>query len=186
MSRVVYAFVDASNLWQAQKTKGTLLDMEKLVAYLKDRYKATEIKVYYYTAYPATGTREYDTSGKHRFFTMLSKKLGFVVRKKELKRIPSDSSLHADGFIEKGNMDVELTIDAVHTAKQYDTALLFTGDSDFLQLVKYLRAGGKKVYIFSSRNNISSELRTGADGYTDILSITEEIWGREMKFRGQK
>jgi uncharacterized LabA/DUF88 family protein len=59
-------------------------------------------------------------------------------------------------------------------------AVFFTGDSDFLALVTYLRNGGKKVYIFSSRNNISHELKTGADGYTDILTITTDIWGRAL------
>jgi len=186
MSRVVYVFIDASNLWEAQKAKGKLLDFEKLTEYLKSRYKAMEIKVHYYTAYPAAGTRSYDTSSKHGFYTYLKKGLGFVVRKKELKRIPSAESTHADGLIEKGNMDVEMTIDAVHTCNKYTTAILFTGDSDFLGLVRYLRARTKKVYIFSSQNNISSELRTGADGYTDILNITEDIWGNNVNYRNQR
>jgi hypothetical protein len=38
-------------------------------------------------------------------------------------------------------------------------------DSDFLALTTYLRRGKKKVYTFSSKNNVSLELRTGTDGY---------------------
>lgn len=186
MERVVHVYIDASNLWEAQKAKGKNFDFKKLTNYLKTRYKATEILMHYYTAYPAKGTRDYDTSGKHRFYTFLKKGLGFVVRKKELKRIPSESSTHADGLIEKGNMDVELTIDAVHNCNKFSTAIFFTGDSDFLGLVKYLRARNKKVYIFSSRNNISSELLTGADGYTDLLNITDDIWGNDISYRSQK
>lgn len=186
MSRRVGVFIDAANLWQAQKTKGRMLDFGQLVAYLKDRYKATAVQVYYYTAYPAEGTRDYDTSGKHKFYTFLKKKLGVVVRKKELKRIAVADSKFDDGFMEKGNMDVELAIDAVHCLQQYDTALLFTGDSDFLSLVKFIRARGKKVYIYSSRNNISSELRTGGDGYIDVLALEDGIWGREIGYRDQK
>ena len=186
MNKTVHVYIDASNLWEAQKAKGKNFDFAKLTAYLEDRYKATEILAHYYTAYPAEGTRDYDTSGKHRFYTFLKKGLGFVVRKKELKRIPSESSTHQDGLVEKGNMDVELTIDAVHNCSKYDTAILFTGDSDFLGLVKFIRARNKKVYIFSSRNNISNELRTGADGYTDLLSITDDIWGNDINFKNQK
>jgi hypothetical protein len=33
---------------------------------------------------------------------------------------------------------------------------------------------------------VSSELRTGADGYTDILSTGEDIWGNSLKHREQK
>ena len=83
-------------------------------------------------------------------------------------------------------MDVEMTIDVIHNIKKYDTAVLFTGDSDFLALVTYLRNRDRKVYIFSSKNNISKELRTGADGYFDVLNIEEDIWGRELQHRAEK
>ena len=186
VERKVYAFIDASNLWDAQKSRGRMLDFEKLVQNLKDRYKTSHVTVYYYTAYPAQETRAYDVSGRHKFYAFLKLGLSFIVRKKELKRILSEESRYGDGYVEKGNMDVELTIDAVHTVDNYDTALLFTGDSDFMALVRFIRARGKKVYVFSSRNSISSELRTGADGYVDLMTLENEVWGREMKFRDQK
>lgn len=85
-----------------------------------------------------------------------------------------------DSIQEKGNMDVEMTIDAVYHSTKYDTAVFFTGDSDFLALITHLRGEGKKVYIFSSKNNVSQELRTGGDGYFDVLGIQGDIWGREI------
>ena len=39
-------------------------------------------------------------------------------------------------FISKGNLDVELTIDAMHNKNSYDTFLLFSGDSDFEAQIK--------------------------------------------------
>lgn len=66
---------------------------------------------------------------------------------------------------------------------KYDIAVLFTGDSDFLALVTYLKNGGKKVFVFSSKNNVSQELRTGGDGYEDVLKIEGDIWGRDLKYR---
>ena len=162
-----------------------MFDFEKTVSYLKNKFEATEIKVFYYTAYPADGTRSYSIDGKHKFFTFLKKGLGFVVRKKELKRISIINEC-GESIEEKGNMDVELTIDAMYHFNKYDTAIFFTGDSDFLALVTHLRVGGKKVYIFSSRNNISQELRTGADGYFEIFEIKEDIWGKELKHREAK
>jgi uncharacterized LabA/DUF88 family protein len=181
-NNVVYVFIDASNVWQAQKAKGKLFNCEKLRNFLKNKFKCSSIKVFYYTAYPADGTRNYSMDGKHKFFTFLSKGLGFVVRKKELKRITVITDM-GQSVEEKGNMDVEMTIDVIHNIKKYDTAILFTGDSDFLALVTCLRNRERKVYIFSSKNNISQELRTGADGYFDVLSIEEDIWGKELKHR---
>lgn len=179
---VVYIFIDASNLWEAQKAKGRFFDYQKLTAFIKKTHTASAVQVFYYTAYPADGTRSYSTDGKHKFFTFLKKGLGFTVRKKELKRI-SVMTDAGEAIEEKGNMDVEMTIDAMHYKSQYDTAVFFTGDSDFLALVTYLRRGGKKVYAYSSRNNISEELRTGADGYTDVLRVEDDIWGRELQHR---
>lgn len=180
-----YVFIDASNLWQAQKVKGKMFDFVKLKNFLKTKFDASEIKIFYYTAYPANGTREYSLEGKHKFFTYLKKGLDFTVRKKELKRI---SVVGEDGesIEEKGNMDVELTIDAMHYIKNYNIAIMFTGDADFLALVTYLKNRGKKVYIFSSKNNVSQELRTGGDSYQDVLNLAEDIWGKELKHRAEK
>ena len=183
--KIVYVFIDASNLWEAQKVKGRFFDFEKLKFFLKNFYKAIEIKFFYYTAYPANGTRDYNLDGRHKFFTYLKKGLGFTVRKKELKRIPIHNDI-GDFIKEKGKMDVEMTIERREFKKEYKEAILFTGDSDFLALVNYLKNAGKKVYIYSSENNISGELRTGGDGYKDVLKIEEDIWGRELRHRDQK
>lgn len=177
---ITYVFIDASNLWQAQKAKGRMFDYEKLKAYLKSKFSATELEIFYYTAYPGEGTRDQGTEGKHRFYTYLKKGLGFTVRKKELKRIVIHTD-KGDVIQEKGNMDVEMTIDVIHHLKTYDVAVMFTGDSDFLALVSYVRNKGKKAYVFSSKNNISQELRTGADGYFDVLKIEDDIWGKSIR-----
>lgn len=179
----IYIFIDASNLWEAIKAKGKFLDFDKAIKHIKEKFNGTAIKAFYYTAYPAEGTRPYSLDEKHKFFTFLKKGLGFAVIKKELKRI-SVVNEGGESIEEKGNMDVEITIDALHHFKKYNTAMFFTGDSDFLALVNYLRNHGKKVFIFSSENNVSQELRTGADGYTDVLEI-EDIWGKELKYRAE-
>jgi uncharacterized LabA/DUF88 family protein len=176
---VVYVFIDASNVWEAQKAKGRFFDLQKLKKFLAKEYAAKELKIYYYTAFPAQGTREYSLDGRHKFYYVLEHVLGFVVRKKELKRIEVEE-YKGRKYREKGNMDVEMTIDVVQELKNFDVAVLFSGDCDFLALVNLVRSVGKKVYIYSSRNNISSELRTGADGYTDVLNIKADVWGKEI------
>ena len=180
---IIYVFIDASNLWEAQKAKGRFFDYEKLRKFIKEKFSGSAVNIFYHTAYPAEGTRNYSLDGRHKFYIFLKKGLGIIVRKKELKRI-SIITENGEGIEEKGNMDVEITIDALHNINRYDVAVLFSGDSDFLALVTYLRRAGKKVYIFSSKNNISEELRTGGDGYTDVLEdVKEDIWGRELRHR---
>jgi len=183
MENRIYVFIDAANLWEAFKAKGRFLDFDKTIKHIKEKFNGVSVKAFYYTAYPAEGTRIYSLDKKHKFFTFLKKGLGFEVIKKELKRI-SIVNEHGEAIEEKGNMDVEITIDALHHSSKYDTAVFFTGDSDFLALVTYLRNHRKKVFVFSSKNNVSQELRTGTDGYTDVLGI-EDIWGKELKHRAE-
>jgi len=185
-SDVIYAFIDASNLWEAQKAKGRFFNYENLTRFLMKKFNSGKIKVFYYAAYPADGTRDYSLDSKHKFFVFLKKGLGFAVIKKELKRIWIVGP-EGEAVIEKGNMDVEITIDALHHIQKYSIAVLFSGDADFLALVSHLRNHGKRVFIFSSRNNISQELRTGSDGYFDVLrDCGDDIWGKEIKRRTER
>jgi len=177
----VYVFIDASNVWNVVKSVKRFIDYSKLKNYFKKKFDANNIEVFYYDAYPKDGTRDYNLDGKHKFLTYLKKGLRFTVRKKELKRI-SITTENGEAILEKGNMDVEIAIDVVHNINKYDIAVLFSGDADFLALIKYTRSRGKKMYIYSSKDNISSELRTGGDGYFDLRGITE-LWGKELKRR---
>jgi uncharacterized LabA/DUF88 family protein len=182
-NNVIYVFIDASNVWNAVKSVKKFIEYKNLKNYFQNNFNAANVTIFYYDAYPKSGTRNYNLDGKHKFFTYLKKGLGFTVRKKELKRI---SVMSEDGevIIEKGNMDVEITIDALHNINKYDIAVLFSGDADFLALVNYLKNRGKKVYIFSSKDNISRELKTGGNGYFDLKDINE-IWGKDLKYRAE-
>ncbi len=187
-AKTLYVFIDSSNLWAVQKSKGKFFDYPLLVKFIQKKFNPSTIKIFYYAAYPAEGTRSYSLDGKHKFFTFLKKGLNFTVRKKELKRIKITHDDLGESTKEKGDMDVEITIDAVHYKTNYDTAIFFSGDSDFLALINYLKRSNKKIYVFSSKNNVSEELRTGADGYCDVLTIdetTDNIWGRDLQRRPQ-
>ncbi|MBL7156480.1 MAG: NYN domain-containing protein [Candidatus Pacebacteria bacterium] len=181
---IVYVFIDASNVWNAVKSVKKFIEYKKLKDYFRNNFNTSKVEIFYYDAYPKEGTRDYNLDGKHKFYTYLKKGLGFTVRKKELKRI-SIISESGESVIEKGNMDVEITIDALHNINKYDVAILFSGDADFLALVNYLKNHGKKVYIFSSKDNISHELKTGGNGYFDLKKINE-LWGKNLKHRAKE
>ena len=146
--------------------------------FIRDIFSDSYIHPFYYTAYPADNTRNYSLLAKHHFFIFFKKDLGFTVRKKLLKRI-SIEGLGGQVFKEKGNMDVELTIDAVSLADNFSDAVLFSGDSDFLSLVIYLKKKGKRVWVVSSKDSLSYELRKVANFYYDLLDI-DGIWGKNL------
>lgn len=82
-----YVFIDASNVWSVMKSVGKFIDYRKLKNYFKDNFGVKEVSIFYYDAFPKEGTRGYDTSLKHGFYTQLKKGFGFTVRKKKLKLV---------------------------------------------------------------------------------------------------
>ncbi|MBU1202696.1 NYN domain-containing protein [Patescibacteria group bacterium] len=192
-STKIAVFIDAGNLWEVYKKIGKMIEVNKLESFFKEKFSGDIFKIFYYVAYPEDGTRPQVQIDKiHKFLTYLKKGLEFEVIKKPLKTInlrDKKGELIYDqdtGEIktkEKGNLDVEFTIDVIKYSTAYDIAVFVTGDSDFLPLISYLRnLGGKakKVYIFSTEGCISNELRTGGDGYFDLKNCVE-IHGCDLK-----
>ena len=62
--------------------------------------------------------------------------------------------------------------------KEYDTAVIMSGDSDFVSLVNLLRDNGKKVIIISTRWHVAKDLIRAANYYVDIKKF-KGIWELE-------
>lgn len=145
----VAVFIDAANIYFSQKTLGWKVDFKKLLHYFQQGSK-TLFRVSYYGALNPENFKE------KRFHDFLEI-IGYRIRHKKIKFIkdPNDPKF---GGHHKGNVDVELTIDAVHLKDQYDTFILFSGDSDFEPLIKYLKFYKKRCIVISSKGHVSIEL----------------------------
>lgn len=155
-------FIDAANVIYSQRTLKWQIDFKKLMDYFKNNYKLDN--VYFYFAYLRTNKKQ------QGFFNKL-RQWGYKIRTKEVKLIKQ-----SDGTIlKKGNLDVELTIDAVKELRFYSTAILMSGDSDFHALVRYLQGKGKKVVVISSKGHVSFELLKAADRYINFNKLREFV-----------
>jgi len=114
----VYVFIDSSNIFYSQKTLGWRISYQKLKQYLEEECDLKKLFVY-------TGIFPDDKSQK-KFLDLLSI-LGYQVITKPVKKIITRSG----GFEYKANFDIEIAFDMVDNIDNYDTALLFSGDSDF-------------------------------------------------------
>jgi uncharacterized LabA/DUF88 family protein len=95
-----------------------------------------------------------------------ARKSGFRVVTKEVKLIPQyDEAGKFVGKFPKCNFDVEITMDLLTRIDEYDTVMLFSGDSDFGGLLKYLKSRGKKVVVVCTRNRMSIELEEVANKF---------------------
>jgi len=86
----------------------------------------------------------------------------------------------------KGNMDIELAVDAMEIAGTIDHMVLFSGDGDFRSLVEAVQRKGVRVTVISTISTqppmIADELRRQADIFTDIITLQSKI-GRDPSER---
>ena len=156
----VAVFIDAANIIHCHKDIGWKVDFKKLKKYFET--KCSLVAIYYYSAYLD------ESPTQQSFFEMLSRK-GYILRLKKLRRITN-----TDGTIQfKGNCDTDMVVDAVARMDEYDTAVIMSGDSDFISLVNLLRGKGKRVIVISTRWHIAKDLIQVADFYFDLKKFRE-------------
>ena len=79
----------------------------------------------------------------------------------------------------KGNMDVELAVDAMDLAEKIDQMVLFSGDGAFRSLVEAVQRRGVRVTVVSTISSqppmIADELRRQADVFTDLAELQSKL-----------
>lgn len=66
------------------------------------------------------------------------------------------------------SVDIPLTIEAVQMADKIDTIILMSGDSDYIDLVKYLKGRGLRVEVAAVKHSASQYLISAADSYYEL------------------
>ncbi|MDA1153125.1 MAG: NYN domain-containing protein, partial [Proteobacteria bacterium] len=79
----------------------------------------------------------------------------------------------------KGNMDIELAVDAMELAPYLDHAVIFSGDGDFRPLIEALQRKGVRVSVVSTIRSqqpmIADELRRQADNFIELDELRDVI-----------
>lgn len=157
-------FIDASNIYFSERTLGWRIDFKKLLDYFKKETDLYRIAFY--------GALNPDNERERKFHDFLEI-IGYVIRHKKVKFI-KDKTDYEYGGHHKGNIDVDLTIDAVHFKNEYDTFVLLSGDGDFESLLKYLKASKKRCIILSTKGHVSIELIRQAK-FIDFKKLKTEL-----------
>ncbi len=89
----------------------------------------------------------------------------------------------------KGNMDIELAVNAMDMAPHLDLMVLFSGDGDFRSLVESIQRKGVRVAVVSTISTqppmVADELRRQADEFIDLAHLIQRI-GRDPGDRPQR
>ncbi len=168
-------FIDGANLYATSRSLGFDIDYRKLLASFQKR--GYLLRAYYYTAL----VEDQEYSSIRPLIDWLDYNGYKVVTK------PAKEFTDATGRRKiKGNMDIELTVDALELADVVDHYVIFSGDGDFRTLVEALQRRGRKVSIVSTMASqpsmISDELRRQADHFIDLMTLKNEV-GREQAAR---
>jgi len=152
-----YAFIDSQNLYLSLKGEGFKLDYKRFRIYLKEKYGIK--KVYMFMGFLPSNQELYN----------FLQTCGFVIIFKPI--------LENKDEIIKGNCDAELVLQAMIDFKEYDKAVIITGDGDFFCLVKHLNKQNKLLKVLApSRKNCSSLLRkVSGDKLSFITDLKKKL-----------
>ncbi|HKQ55984.1 MAG TPA: NYN domain-containing protein [Methyloceanibacter sp.] len=171
-------FIDGANLYATAKSLAFDIDYKRLLALF--RSKGQLVRALYYTA--LIEDQEYSSIRPlidwldYNGYTMVTKPTKEFVDAMGRRKI-------------KGNMDIELAVDAMELADHLDHIVLFSGDGDFRSLVEALQHKGKRVSVVSTLATtppmVADELRRQADQFIDLANLQNEI-GRDPAERAQR
>src|ERR1700733_13718170 len=167
-SERVALFIDGANLYSAARSLGFDIDYRRLLKVFRE--KGRLVRAYSYTA--LIEDQEYSPIRPlidwldYNGYTMVTK--------------PTKEFTDAMGRRKiKGNMDIELTVDAMRLVDHVDHIVLFTGDGDFRALVAALQQKGRRVSVVSTLQTqppmVADELRRQADQFVDLADMEDQI-----------
>jgi len=154
----VAVFIDGNNLFHAARFHTIDIDYNKLLRILLGDGRL--LRAFFYTGVDAGAERQ-------QGFLLWMRRNGFRVVQKELKTF-------YDGT-RKANLDVEIAVDMLSLAGRYDTAVLVSGDEDFVYAVNAVAYKGCRVEVAGFRSNTAPRLIDVADFFIDLGDIAELI-----------
>lgn len=171
-------FIDGANLYATSKSLGFDIDYKKMLKYFNR--EAYLLRAYYYTAL----IEDQEYSSIRPLIDWLDYN-GYRVVTKPTKEFTDSAGRRKV----KGNMDIELAIDALDLVGTVDHYVLFSGDGDFRSLVESLQRKGRKVSVVSTVATqpamIADDLRRQADHFIDLVTLRKEI-GRDPSDRNER
>ena len=178
-------FIDGSNLYAAAKALGFDIDYKLLRTEFVRRGKL--VRAFYYTA--LLEDQEYSPIRPlvdwldYNGFSMVTKPAKEFIDSMGRRKV-------------KGNMDIELAVDAMEMADRIDHMVLFSGDGDFRPLVAAMQRKGVRVSVVSTITSqppmIADDLRRQCDNFIELEELREVIvqlqrgiawWQRQFKCR---
>jgi uncharacterized LabA/DUF88 family protein len=162
-------FIDGANLYATARTLGFDIDYKRLLKEFQSR--ETLLRAFYYT----TVIEDPEQHSSIRPLIDWLDYNGYTVVTKATKEFVDASGRRKL----KGNMDIELAIDAMELAEYVDQIVIFSGNGDLRPLVEAVQRRGVSVTVVSTISGqppmIADELRRQADVFTDLVELKSKL-----------
>ena len=164
-------FIDGANLHATAKSLGFEIDYKRLLS--EFQLRGYLLRALYYTAV----IEDHEYPSIRPLIDWLDYN-GYTVVTKAAKELVDQTGRRKI----KGNMEVELAVDAMEIAPHIDQMVLFSGNGDFRSLVEAVQRRGVRVVVVSTSSTqppmVAQELRRQADEFVDIIGLQSKI-GRD-------
>jgi uncharacterized LabA/DUF88 family protein len=154
--------IDAANLFFSTSVTKIHIDFERMYSWFKKKSQLVDVN--YYTAFDPEDTKQKGFLDDLIIF-------GYKLITKPIK-------VYDTGI--KGNMDIELAVDALNKIDDYDVLVLFSGDGDFTYLIQDIEKKGKRIIVIGTGGFTSYELHQQAHNYF-FLNRISSIWQKQRK-----
>ncbi|PZX45933.1 uncharacterized LabA/DUF88 family protein [Roseinatronobacter thiooxidans] len=166
-------FIDGVNLYGTSRNLGFDIDYKRLRAEFARRGRL--LRASYYTSITEieefTPVRPLIDWLSYNGYNMVTKTAKEYTDSKGRRKI-------------KGNISIEIAVDAMELAPRLDHAVLFSGDGDYQPLVKSLQKQGVRVSVVSTVRGpnpmIGDDLRRQADNFIELDEL-REVLGQPMR-----
>ncbi len=168
-------FIDGANLHATCRALGFDVDYKRLLKEFEGR--GALLRAFYFT----TIIEDQEYSSVRPLIDWLDYNGYSVVTK------PTKEFVDAGGRRKvKGNMNIELAVNAMELAGHIDQMVLFSGDGDFRALLEAMQRRGVHVTVVSTNTSqppmVADELRRQADVFVDLAELKPKL-GRDPSER---
>jgi len=168
-------FIDGANLHATARALGFDIDYKRLLKEFQSR--GALLRAFYYT----TIVEDQEYTSIRPLIDWLDYNGYTVVTK------PTKEYIDANGRRKvKGNMNIELAVNAMQITDRIDRMFLFSGDGDLRPLLEAVQRRGVQVTVVSTITSqppmAADELRRQADAFIDLAELKSKL-GRDPSER---
>lgn len=143
-----YAFIDSQNVNVSVQNYGWKMNWRKLREFLGEKYGVT--KAFMFIGYVPENEELYEKMHEAGYHVVLKPTFDMT------RPRPEETAKNGEEKKVKGNVDADLVLWAMKEMRNYDKAVIVSGDGDFHSLVEYLVEQGKLLKLLPPTGQYSS------------------------------